>query len=117
MFSYREVESRVWTKARAVLIGDAAHAMNPLLGLGAQFAIEDARLLANEIAACDDPKGAIQSIAKARAAQLRSYQSVSRWLTPLFHSDQKILAMVRDKLLARSLNNPLAKKMVSEFLI
>lgn len=35
-----------WSRERAIIIGDAAHAMNPMLGLGACVSLEDAHLLA-----------------------------------------------------------------------
>ena len=35
-----------WSRDRVVLIGDAAHAMNPVAGQGANMALEDAQLLA-----------------------------------------------------------------------
>jgi 2-polyprenyl-6-methoxyphenol hydroxylase-like FAD-dependent oxidoreductase len=52
---YRPLEvvlvQRPWHKGRIVLIGDAAHATTPHLGQGAAQAIEDAVVLAEEIAA------------------------------------------------------------------
>ncbi|KAF0531106.1 FAD/NADP-binding domain-containing protein [Gigaspora margarita] len=38
-----------WKNDRIVLLGDAVHAMNPLLGLGANNAIQDADLLTKEL--------------------------------------------------------------------
>ncbi|CAG8624869.1 8811_t:CDS:2, partial [Scutellospora calospora] len=38
-----------WKDDRIILLGDAAHAMNPLLGLGANNAIQDADLLTKEL--------------------------------------------------------------------
>ncbi|CAG8587374.1 840_t:CDS:2 [Cetraspora pellucida] len=38
-----------WKDGRVVLLGDAAHAMNPILGLGANNAMQDADLLTKEL--------------------------------------------------------------------
>ncbi|KAF0497287.1 FAD/NADP-binding domain-containing protein [Gigaspora margarita] len=38
-----------WKDDRIILLGDAAHAMNPILGLGANNAIQDAELLTKEL--------------------------------------------------------------------
>ncbi|CAG8810845.1 10_t:CDS:2, partial [Racocetra persica] len=38
-----------WKNDRIILLGDAAHAMNPILGLGANNAIQDADLLTKEL--------------------------------------------------------------------
>ena len=42
-----------WYKGRVVLIGDAAHSATPHLGQGAAMAIEDAVVLAEELAERD----------------------------------------------------------------
>ncbi len=40
-----------WSRGRAIIIGDAAHATNPIAGQGANMALEDSQLLA-ELLAC-----------------------------------------------------------------
>ena len=53
-----------WSRGRAVLLGDAAHAMTPNIGQGAGMAMEDAAVLADELPAA--ARGA-QPIAQALA--------------------------------------------------
>lgn len=43
-----------WTKDRVVLIGDAAHAMEPFGGIGASMGMEDAYVLAEELCSLHD---------------------------------------------------------------
>ena len=54
---YRPLESALqpppWHKGRVLLIGDAAHSATPHLGQGAAMAIEDAVVLADELAHAD----------------------------------------------------------------
>ncbi|CAB4385638.1 unnamed protein product [Rhizophagus irregularis] len=38
-----------WSSSRVVLLGDAAHAMSPILGLGANNAIQDAYKLSQAL--------------------------------------------------------------------
>lgn len=116
IFSYREVQCRRWVNGRAVLIGDAAHAMSPLLGAGAQFAIEDAAQLARSIARCDDIRTAASDFARMRARQLSPYQRASRWLTPLFMSSNRALANGRDQLLLRLADTALCKGLMRRVL-
>lgn len=50
-----------WEPSRVTVIGDAAHAMLPTLGMGANMALNDARLLVDALATNDDPIVAIGS--------------------------------------------------------
>ncbi|CAG8618155.1 5191_t:CDS:2, partial [Dentiscutata heterogama] len=43
-----------WKDDRVVLLGDAVHAMNPILGLGANNALQDAELLTKELLKCEN---------------------------------------------------------------
>jgi 2-polyprenyl-6-methoxyphenol hydroxylase-like FAD-dependent oxidoreductase len=49
-----EVPDIHWRRSRVVLIGDAAHALSPSFGQGANLAIEDGLVLADELATADD---------------------------------------------------------------
>lgn len=49
-----EVDEIHWRRSRVVLIGDAAHALSPALSQGANLAMEDAYVLADEMASTDD---------------------------------------------------------------
>lgn len=59
---YRPLEGLMlrgdWHRGRVVLLGDAVHATTPHLGQGAGMAIEDAIVLAEEIARHDTPEAA-----------------------------------------------------------
>lgn len=46
----RDVTCETWHTDRIVLIGDAAHAVHPISGMGASLALQDARILAQELA-------------------------------------------------------------------
>jgi salicylate hydroxylase len=61
-----------WSKGRATLLGDSAHAMLPYLGQGAAMAIEDACVLAGLIArAGDDIDGALLAYERMRLPRAR----------------------------------------------
>ena len=100
---YRDVVVRspvlLADRAGVVLIGDAAHAMSPQLGLGASLALADSWALAACIRAHpnDLPRG-LQVYGASRAAHIRYYTWCSRLMTPVFQSNLVPLAWGRDAL-------------------
>jgi 2-polyprenyl-6-methoxyphenol hydroxylase-like FAD-dependent oxidoreductase len=55
-----------WSQGRVVLLGDAAHATTPGVGQGAAQAIEDAVVLAGELAQQDEPRDALGNYERIR---------------------------------------------------
>jgi 2-polyprenyl-6-methoxyphenol hydroxylase-like FAD-dependent oxidoreductase len=55
-----------WSKGRIALLGDAVHACTPHLGQGAGMAIEDAIVLAEEIARAETPQLAFEAYRQRR---------------------------------------------------
>jgi salicylate hydroxylase len=68
-----------WTQGRITLLGDAAHPMLPYLAQGACMAIEDAVVLADQIAGHrDDLPAALRSYETMRFARTASVQRAAR---------------------------------------
>lgn len=85
---------------RVAFIGDAAHAMSPQLGQGANLALLDAAALASRL--LHDSDRLDHRLARYVADRRGStwyYQFASRSLTPIFQSDQEWLAPIRDRLM------------------
>lgn len=85
------------------IVGDAAHAMSPQLGLGATLAVQDALLLAQHVNALGIKEGA-RTFSKKRLPAVRTYQALSRALTPCFQADGG--GLWRDLVFAMSLYIP-----------
>ena len=67
-----------WYKGRVVLLGDAVHATTPHLGQGAGMAIEDAMVLAEELANQTDLQPAFQAYRQRRFERCRYIVEKSR---------------------------------------
>lgn len=88
---------RTWSRGRAVLIGDAAHAMLPHQGQGANQTIEDAVVLAACLASARcDHRAAFPRYQRLRRARTRAVAR-SSWITSsLLHLPDGPDALARD---------------------
>ena len=66
-----------WSQGRVTLLGDAAHAMLPFLGMGAAMAIEDGWALAESFALEGDPTAALARYEAARLPRTALLQAKS----------------------------------------
>lgn len=78
---------RTWHRGRVVLLGDAAHALVPHHGQGANQAIEDTWALAEEIAAAGpgDPTAAFEAYEGRRRRRTRAVQFASMQVAEVLH--------------------------------
>ncbi|HEY4102872.1 MAG TPA: NAD(P)/FAD-dependent oxidoreductase [Polyangiaceae bacterium] len=93
---YHDVVMWPWHTARRVFIGDAAHAMSPQLGQGTNLALCDASTLARALSEHASLAAALDAYSRRRQAHVEFYQFASRWLTPLFQSDYRVLGPLRN---------------------
>ena len=109
---YADVTLPRWHHGRAVVIGDAAHAMSPQLGMGTNLALVDAWTLATCLqqrapsAGTGEVTAALTQYTQVRGAHIRYFQFASRWLTPLYQSNWDIAAWGRDWLMQPALAIP-----------
>jgi salicylate hydroxylase len=90
-----------WNRGPAVLLGDAAHAMLPHHGQGANQTIEDAAVLAAELGGADDIPAALRRYAVRRRARTRKVQLMSWAASAALHLPDGPAAERRDAYLAR----------------
>ncbi|MFG6402671.1 FAD-dependent oxidoreductase [Microbacterium sp. P04] len=73
---------RRWYRPGFIAIGDAAHAMSPLFGVGVNYAIQDAVALANaitdDLVAGGAPTGVLAAVQRRRELPVRIMQRIQR---------------------------------------
>jgi 2-polyprenyl-6-methoxyphenol hydroxylase-like FAD-dependent oxidoreductase len=67
-----------WHNEKAVLLGDAAHAMTPNIGQGAGMAMEDAAALAEELASGAFIERALANYVRRRKPRVETVVRISR---------------------------------------
>jgi 2-polyprenyl-6-methoxyphenol hydroxylase-like FAD-dependent oxidoreductase len=97
VFSYAAVRMARWHTRRCVLIGDAAHGIDPQLGLGANLALVDGARLADCLSGvCGaDVPAALSDYQKTRAPAVRRFERAGRSIAPLLQSDALAARMIR----------------------
>ncbi|MCG2573885.1 FAD-dependent monooxygenase [Acinetobacter sp. ME22] len=100
---YRDVVMSQYGQGRIGVIGDAAHAMSPQLGQGANMALLDAWALSQSVQHSYaqqqlDWAKLWQHYHQVRRSSTFFYQSLSRLLTPLYQSDLRWASRMRDVL-------------------
>jgi salicylate hydroxylase len=73
-----------WVAGRVALLGDAAHPMQPFLGLGAAMAIEDGTILGRAFAAHADIDAALSAYERARLPRANAVMMLSKAQGDLF---------------------------------
>jgi len=116
--SYTDVVMRRWHSGRIAVIGDCAHAMSPQLGQGANLALIDAQVLATALREhADDVPRALAGYTRARRGHLRYYQWASRWLTPVYQSDARLVPLLRDSFMNLTCKLPLLRGQMLDTLV
>ncbi len=95
-YGHKALRSRV--KGRVVFAGDAAHAMSPQLGQGANLGLIDAMVLGEAINGHADLDAGLAHYQSARRSHLNFYHFASLWMTPFFQSDGRLAPWLRDQL-------------------
>lgn len=93
------VDCARWSDGRLVLVGDAAHAMSPNLGQGANSALVDAAVLALELAGDGPPEAALDRYTARRRPRVRRVQDTADRLARLADLTSPALRQARDSLL------------------
>jgi 2-polyprenyl-6-methoxyphenol hydroxylase-like FAD-dependent oxidoreductase len=94
--TYVHVSCPSWHDGSMLLLGDAAHAMSPHLGQGANLALADASSFARALAATGDFAAACRRHEEERRPPVEYLSRLSFLLTPFFQSGSRVLGWGRD---------------------
>ncbi|GAB6844351.1 salicylate hydroxylase [Methylorubrum rhodinum] len=92
--------ARPMARGRIALLGDAAHPVLPFLAQGAALAIEDAAVLAAQLAAHPDVPVALSAYAGLRANRVAAVQRAARGNGRVYHAG-RLVGLARDAVMAR----------------
>jgi 2-polyprenyl-6-methoxyphenol hydroxylase-like FAD-dependent oxidoreductase len=90
-----------WTRGRVALLGDAAHATTPGIGQGAAQAIEDAVVLADQLAGGQDLQAALASYESIRRPRAELVLKLSRRADNVAQLANPVACRLRNAIVAR----------------
>jgi 2-polyprenyl-6-methoxyphenol hydroxylase-like FAD-dependent oxidoreductase len=101
----RDVVCQNWHTDRVVLLGDAAHAVHPISGMGASLALQDARVLAQELLTSDGEapfRRAFERFERRRRPDAKRVRRAARLEASVTFLDSPMLRTVRNELIKRT---------------
>jgi len=93
------VDCARWFDGRVALLGDAAHAMPPNLGQGANSALVDAAVLLDELRTADELAGALRAYQARRQGAVRWVATSAARLGAIAELTNPLARFLRDRLL------------------
>lgn len=114
---YHDITMPRFHSDQCVVIGDAAHATSPQLGQGTNLALLDAVALRDALRAALPLADRLARYSQARKRHAHFYGQASRWLTPLFQSDQVLLPLLRDMFMAAGTALPVTGRLTCQTLV
>jgi 2-polyprenyl-6-methoxyphenol hydroxylase-like FAD-dependent oxidoreductase len=111
---YSQVTMPSWHDAECVLIGDCAHALDPMPGMGANMALVDASTLCAclEKSTAGDEAAALRRFQRLRQPQVDAYRRAGAWMDALLRTDGQAHALFPDALLRTALAVPGVRRRV-----
>lgn len=106
-----------WVAGRALLIGDAAHALTPNMGQGAAMALEDSMVLVELLAAGASVEDALPALVARRESRVRWVQDQSRRIGRMGQLESRVLCTLRNavmRLVPASAGTSALRKMASQ---
>ncbi|RGP40910.1 hypothetical protein BPTFM16_01204 [Altererythrobacter insulae] len=97
---YAHRTAKKFAEPALVRIGDSWHSASPQLGQGANMALLDAFALAAGLKDQRTVADGLRSAHRARGDHVWLYQLITSMFTPLYQSDRRTYAMIRDRMLA-----------------
>ncbi len=104
------VRAKTWVKDRAIIMGDAAHGMNPHASQGRMQAMVDAITLADVLENCEQSQDwsakSLQPFEKARRSQVTMLQRLADEEVFFWNTGNPIMTMLRDRVFRTIDSNP-----------